>query len=421
MDPLLYLAIMWCGVFFAVYAARRTKLTPVLFFLFVGAILVNLGVLPRETPPFIRGFAEIGIIVIMFAIGFEEKTDNFLGSIKRSWGIALFGAIGPFVVAYAVADYFWQDYHISLMCGLAMTATAVSLTMVSLKSEGLHTSKAATGIMTSAVLDDIASLALVAIMVPVATGDAPANLLEVAIVLGKAVVFFLGVLILGAWVFPHPLAGRARHIPFLRHFGFRHLLVLLRGHLTLVMLTLALVVGIIAHELGFHPAVGAYMAGLVLKEEYFQLDANDSNLFQKVKETMDDIAFSWIGPIFFVSLGTQIVFDPDLLISIIPEVTALTVGLFLVQVSSAGLAARYTGGFSWAESLMIGFGMLGRAELAFVVMDIAYIQHDILSREAFYTLMATAFFLNISVPITIALWKPYFTGEKPFMGKRKTS
>jgi len=36
-----------------------------------------------------------------------------------------------------------------LMVGLSVTATAVSLTMLSLQSEGLSTSKAAIGIMTS--------------------------------------------------------------------------------------------------------------------------------------------------------------------------------------------------------------------------------------------------------------------------------
>ena len=61
----------------------------------------------------------------------------------------------------------------------------------------------------------------------------------------------------------------------------------------------------------------------------------------------------------------------------------------------------------WHNSLMIGFGMLGRAELAFVVMDIAYVQNQILSTEAFYTLMLTAFWLNVAVPITISLWKPH--------------
>lgn len=62
----------------------------------------------------------------------------------------------------------------------------------------------------------------------------------------------------------------------------------------------------------------------------------------------------------------------------------------------------------WAKSLMIGFGMLGRAELAFVVLDIAYVQHTILTTEVFYMLMFTAFWLNVAVPVTIRWWKPYF-------------
>lgn len=90
-----------------------------------------------------------------------------------------------------------------------------------------------------------------------------------------------------------------------------------------------------------------------------------------------------------------------MIIAIIPQSLVLTLGLFTAQILSASLAARYTGRFEWPESLMIGLGMLGRAELAFVVMDIAYIQNDILNDEAFYTLMATAFWLNVSVPVTI--------------------
>ena len=86
--------------------------------------------------------------------------------------------------------------------------------------------------------------------------------------------------------------------------------------------------------------------------------------------------------------------------------------MFIIQVLSAGLAARYTGGMNAAESLMIGFGMLGRAELAFVVMDIAYIDNSILSDEAFFTLMITAFFLNITVPLTIGWWQPYYEKAK---------
>lgn len=62
MESLNQLAIIWCGVFFAVYAAKKTRLTSVLFLLFVGAVLVNLGILPTESSEFITTFAELGII-----------------------------------------------------------------------------------------------------------------------------------------------------------------------------------------------------------------------------------------------------------------------------------------------------------------------------------------------------------------------
>ena len=89
----------------------------------------------------------------------------------------------------------------------------------------------------------------------------------------------------------------------------------------------------------------------------------------------------------------------------------LFIALFIGQILSASLAARYTGHFSWPDSLMIGFGMLGRAELAFVVMNIAFVQYQILSVEAFYTLMLTCFLLNISVPLTIRWWKTKFSSS----------
>ena len=302
------------------------------------------------------------------------------------------------------------------MFGLTMMATAVSITLVSLKGLGLNKSKAATAIMTSAVLDDIAALALVAILVPIATGDVTANINDIAMVAGKAIMFFIGVLLLGVWIFPQNPQGIFSLVPFLNRIGIRHLLVFSRGeHMILTMLLIALVLGLLAHALGFHPAIGAYMAGLILKEEYFLFsDHGKSNYYETTKKTLENAAFSWIGPIFFVELGTKILFDIDLFVSVLPQTLILTFGLLIVQTGSAGLAARFTAGFNFAQSLMIGLGMLGRAELAFVVIDIGYVQNNILNDEAFYTLMFTAFLLNVSVPITISLWKVFF-GHKENM------
>jgi len=409
MHDLEILAIIWMIVFIASYLAHRTRLTPVLWFLFFGALLVNIGWLPSKLPTFIENFAELGIIIIMFALGFEEDAGNFIGSIKRSWGIAFFGAITPFAVAYGIAWYFWQDSNIALLSGLTMTATAVSLTMVSLKSEGLNNTPAATGIMTSAVLDDIASLIFVALLVPIATGDASMTLQGTTIILGKVIAFFAIVLLVGNWLFPS-YTGLISRIPLIGKISLRRILSMGRGEYTILsLLLIAVSMGILAHYFGFHPTVGAYMAGLVVHRKYFDFHHDKQvDYYNQARLMIDNIAFSWIGPVFFVALGTKLIFELDLFVQVLPGAIVLFVALLIGQVSSAGLAARYTGNFTWQDSLMIGFGMLGRAELAFVVLNIAYVQNDILSTDAFYTLMITMFLLNLSVPLSVRWWKVKF-------------
>ncbi len=410
MEELGHLAIIWFSVYLASLLADKTKLTPVLYFLAFGAIMVNVGILPVESGPFITVFGDVGIIMIMFALGFEEDTGHFVSGIKRAWGIAFFGALAPFVTVYACTLWFWGDQKIALICGLAMTATAVSLTMVSLRSEGLARSEAATGIMTSAILDDIAALALVAIIVPIATDTGTLELVEVVKVVTLAIAFFGIVALLGIWVLPHPIEdGLMKDMPFFKHFGIRHLLQFARGEKTSITILLyALLMALMAHQFGFHPAIGAYMAGLILKEEYFYIEEYQGEIInhhQHSKRLLDDVAFNWIGPVFFVTLGTKLVFEANLFLEVLPGALFLFLALFLAQVGSAALAARYTGSYDWTNSMMIGFGMLGRAELAFVVMDIAYVDHQLISQQAFYTLMITAFFLNVSVPLSIRWWK----------------
>lgn len=409
MHDLLLLAIIWVSVFFAAWLAQISRLTPVLWYLFFGTLMVNFGILPKELPIFIKDLSELGIIIIMFALGFEENVNHFVKSIKRSWGIAFFGALAPFCIAYFAAWMYWQDANIALLVGLAMTATAVSLTMVSLKSEGLNTLPAATGIMTSAVLDDIASLALVAILVPIAAGEASMSISGITLIFGKAVAFFLTVIIIGKWLFPTS-TGWVKKIPIIGHINLRKVLSMGKGEYTILsLLLIAVSVGLLAHEFGFHPAIGAYMAGLVIRSEYFDFhQEQEKDHYMEARKIIDNVAFTWIGPVFFVAMGTHLIFDSQMLLDVLPEAVMLFVGLFIGQIVSAGLAARFTGHFSWPDSWMIGFGMLGRAELAFVVMNIAFVQYQIFTLEVFYTLMITAFLLNISVPLTIKLWKMQF-------------
>jgi Kef-type K+ transport system membrane component KefB len=231
-----------------------------------------------------------------------------------------------------------------------MTATAVSLTMVTLRSESVHNTRAATSIMTSAVLDDVPSLALVAILVPLASGGAMMSIAGIALLAIKALAFFALISIMGIRLFPIE-DGPFRKFPLLNSLSLRRLITMNDGeHATLTVRLLALLVALLGYEFGFHPAVGAYMAGLILKEEYFVIGDHtadsDIAIHQGTRRIIDSIAFSWIGPVLFIVLGTHLVINVDVPLSVIDETLVLLVGLFFRQILSAGLAARFTGGFA---------------------------------------------------------------------------
>jgi len=193
-----------------------------------------------------------------------------LASLGAAWGIALIGAIGPFINGFTFGSLFY-DQTTALVAALTMTATAVSISLVTLKGAGLATSKAATGIMTAAVLDDIGSLALVAIMVPFLTSKGSVSVYDVLVILVKAVGFFLAVGLISKFVFPERIRLNwcGKKEMFYHKWGYRHLIRVYPMQSILVIMLTGLLFGLLALELGFHQGIGAYMGALILKDQYF--------------------------------------------------------------------------------------------------------------------------------------------------------
>ncbi len=428
-----YLSALILGiVVLAEIFSDKTRTVDVLWLIILGALFANLGIIPSHNEV-LEYIGEWGIVFVMFALGFDEDLEHFKSGLRRSLGIAVIGAIFPFLAGYLSAKIFGHEESVALLWGLTMTATAVSLTMVSLKEKHLHKSTAATGIMTAAVVDDILSLIGVAVIVPLALmaareeGRIHFDLLSILWIGVKVVLFFAIILLVGLFVFPHKVPQKLPPKPTwlqrLDYFltwafskiSFQKFLNLSSGRYTpLLMIFIAMASGALADRFGFHPAIGAYMAGLFLRKEYFLFKEHPQpdRQYKDSKLVIDHIAFTIFGPIFFVNLGAKIIIEKTLFWSILPHVLLLFAMVLVFQILSAAGAARFTGRYKWHDSVMIGLGMLGRAELAFIVIDIAYTEHHIFDRAQFYTLIFATFLLNISVPILINWWKPYYEGTK---------
>ena len=67
---------------------------------------------------------------------------------------------------------------------------------------------------------------------------------------------------------------------------------------------MALAFGLFAEAIGLHVILGAYLAGL-----FFEEKVAHPNLVRIVKGRAYGIAYSFLGPIFFISPGFSITFD----------------------------------------------------------------------------------------------------------------
>ena len=419
-----YSAIILFLVVLSKIISAKTSTIDVLWLILFGSISVNIGILPEENIV-LEAIGEWGIVFVMFALGFDEDLDHFIIGLKKSMGIAVIGAIFPFFAGFYSAKIFGFDFDSQMIWGLTMTATAVSLTMVSLREENLHKTTASTAIMTAAIVDDVLSLVGLSILIPVILSNSDESyIVTIATVSLKVILFFIIIAFVGLVLFPDSLENeKGKSHPFFfkiavrirKYTGIRKLLMTYRGRFTpLIMVFIAVSFGAIADKFGFHPAIGAYFAGLFLKGEYFNIEI-DHKLRSHKKDAqfmMNHLAFTIFGPIFFVMLGTKLIFDLNILLNVIMPVLMLFILVFILQVLSAAFAARYTGNYKWYQSIMIGLGMLGRAELAFIVINIAYVENHIINLEQFYILICTVFLLNIAVPIMIKFWKPYYLGKK---------
>jgi len=323
----------------------------------------------------LRLLAEIGIFFLMFHAGIETQPLEFYQALKKSMGVAVVGAIVPFSVSFGVALLFGIDLVGATFVGLTMTATAVVITLKSLKDLNLANTRVARIIIASCVIDDLLTLVFFGLVIGVLSGG-EFEPLSIVVTLGKVIGFVTVAVLVGRFVYPRLT------LPFRSEGGKGFTFVLL----------MALAFGLFAEAIGLHIILGAYLAGL-----FFEEKVAHPNLVRIVKDRAYGIAYSFLGPIFFISLGFSITFDISA--STMGLIALLTTGVIVGQIVSAGgMALRM--GLPRFEALTVGVGMCGRAEIAFILASLALAQGAI-DQAAFTALIFTAFLLNLFTPLAL--------------------
>ncbi len=364
---LILMIVIWTAAVFLRRFGLPTALGELVMGLLLGPAVLG-WVHPSEI---IEVLAQLGIFFLMLHTGVETEPRQFFAALRRSIGVAVIGAVVPFSVSFCVAVAFGLPTMAAMFIGLTMTATAVVVTLKVLGDLRLQDTRVARVIVSSCIIDILITLIMFSMALALLREGA-VDPLALLLIAGRVLVFFAVTLSFGTWIYPlfkHPFQSR-------RGKGFTFVLIL------------GLAFGLFAEFLGLHMLVGAYLAGL-----FFGRGVAHEELVQKVTDRLNGIAYSFLGPIFFVSLGFHIRFD-GLGTSGWWFVASLGVAVLAGQILSAGLMARRLA-FTWPESLTVGVGMCGRAEMAFVLASVGLSSGGI-DETVFSALIAVIFVLNIA-------------------------
>ena len=370
------------------FLASRLRMPPLVGYLLAG-ILVG-----PTTPGFVADMhlagqlAEIGVMLLMFGVGLHFSLDDLL-AVKH---IAVPGAIVQIVVASALgmltAHLWGWDIGAALVFGLSLSVASTVVLLRALEARGLLDSingRIAVGWL---VVEDLV-MVLVLVLLPAvagllgATGETQATHGSVWVALGitlaKVATFIVLMLAVGRRFFPQLLWEVART-------GSRELF-------TLCVVAAAVVVAYGSAKLfGVSYALGAFFAGMMMRESEFSHRAADESL------PLRD-AFSVL---FFVSVG--MLFDPHVLIDAPMKVLAVAAIIIFGKTLAAivlVLAFRYP----LNTALTVGASLAQIGEFSFILAGVG-VSLGLLSIEGQSLILAGAL-------ISISLNSFAFTAIEP--------
>jgi Kef-type K+ transport system membrane component KefB len=362
MELLLILLVILVLARLAGAFTERIGQTAILGELLAGVVLgVVVTAFPNILPQFVdigenevfKAICNLGIFFLMFMAGMEMRLEQLAGASKRGSVIALGGLLLPLALGYGLG-WLWlpgseYKFEQAFFLGVALSVTSTAISIRILMDVGQLRTKLGHTIISAAVIDDIIGLGLLAILVSILEiGSMPSGL-ELAILAVKILGFFVFAIIVGRFMIPR-IGTRLRSVKTAEvEFS--------------IALAIALIFAVAAEALGMHFIIGAFIAGLLIRERTFG-DSAISDIQQRVS----GISLGFLAPIFFASVGLQL--DLSALSTALPFTVVLILVAIAGKLIGCGLPARLLK-FSNRESLAIGSVMNGRGEVLLIAAAIA--------------------------------------------------
>ncbi|HPC85037.1 MAG TPA: monovalent cation:proton antiporter-2 (CPA2) family protein [Smithellaceae bacterium] len=393
-DAIIYLA---AAVIF-VPVAKRLGMGSVLGYL-AGGIIIGpffLGFVGQEGKD-IMHFAEFGVVMMLFLIGLELEPAYFWRMRKMILGTGILQMGATTLLCFLALMLIGLTWQAALACGLALSMSSTAIVMQTLREKGLTKTESGKSSFAVLLFQDISVIPVLALLpllaaagVKAASGGR-AGLINHWSGWGQTLVLLAAA---NAVV----LAGYFIFVPFLRFIAR----IRLRELFTAAALLIVIATAYLMILVGLSPALGAFLAGVVLANSEFR---------HELESNIEPFKGILLG-LFFIAVGASINFK--LIIDNPLKIAGLVCGVIVIK-SLVLYATGRVSGLSFDQNMIftVGLGQVG--EFAFVLF--AFIaQLKILTAEWSDMMMgATA----ISMTVTPLLLMVNERLILPFFGTKK--
>lgn len=315
----------------------------------------------------ISQISQIGVLLLMFIAGLETDIKTLNQNRNSSIAVAIGGIVAPLFFGYLAGLAIGMEENHALFLGLLFSATSVSISAQTLKELGQLKSRESITILGAAVLDDILVIIVLAVMMSLLTTEQ----VSLSLIIGKKVLFFAVITLLG-W----------KGVPWV-------LRILAPLRVAEVVISTALIIcfffAYLAEALGVAGIIGAFAAGIAISQTKYK---------HKVETKIEPIAYAFFVPVFFVSIGLSVSFAGTG--SQVGMIIGLTILAILTKLLGSGFGARLTG-FGNISSLGIGAGMVSRGEVALILTAIG-LKVNLLKSEYFTPIVIVVIFTTLVTP-----------------------
>lgn len=350
----------------------------------VGIILAGIAVGPSwlglvTYTDFVSSLAHLGAVVLLFTVGLHFKLKEITNF--KNFMIALIGIIVPWIAGYYLAMFFGFSFGGSIFIGTALTATSIAITANVLKEMDKLQTDAAKAIIGAAIIDDVLSLLALSISQEIVSGELSIALILVTII--KAA----GFLIIGNF-FGKFLAGNV-----ITRLDKTSTVKKYPEFIFIFAMMVAFFYSMTAELIGLSAIVGSFLAGVSL--EGIKLEHGLS--FREGAEYLQIIFAS----LFFISLGVLVDLH-ELTMDLVWFLLLLTVVAILTKVIGCGIPARLNG-MDLKDSLIVGFGMSPRGEVAMIIALIG-LNQNLIKQDTYIVLILMSLLTTIFTPIVLRNW-----------------